>query len=81
MKNTYSTVDIENSSVAHVLTALQSFTVKGYEANAKLDEEYKGYKVIKEAKPSKESRKSSKKSSKTKTTKETAKKRRTRSDR
>ena len=81
MKGSYSTVDIENSSVNHVLNALQSFTVKGYEANAKLDEEVKGYKVIKEAKPSKESRKSSKKSSRSTTKKETAKKRRTRSDR
>ena len=81
MKSTYSTVDIENSAVAHVLTALESFTVKGFEANAKLDQEYKGYKVVKEAKPQKESRKSSKKSSRSHTQTEKAKKRRTRSDR
>ncbi len=81
MKGSYSTVDIENSAVDHVLKALKAFTVKGFEANAKLDETDKGYKVIKEAKPAKESRKSSKKSSRSKATKETAKKRRTRSDR
>ncbi|MGN1343498.1 MAG: DEAD/DEAH box helicase [Traorella sp.] len=80
MRGSYTLVDIENSAVNSVLNALQVFTIKKYEANAKLDEGSKGFKVINESKPSKESRKSKKKSSRSHTKTEKAKKRRTRSD-